>query len=64
LWIYDWASNSEHESSFDEEIDWEIEPVQRWVKGEKLLLEHIQDQSEFIGFASAYPAREIFHFLG
>lgn len=64
LWVLDWSSLSDEPAALEEDLDWEIEPVQMWVKGEKVMLEHIQPKSAFIGFANAYPVKEIFHFLG
>lgn len=62
IWIYDWSYEGE-ETDFEQDIDWEIEPVQKWVKAEPVTLADIQQLSAFIGYGSGYGVDEVLHYL-
>ena len=42
-----------------DEIDWEIPPVQYWVKGQELNRDQVDRVSHFLGFGSGFIAEEI-----
>lgn len=54
IWTYDWANEDDVPGSGghidpDNEIDWEIELVQRWMKGENLVLSDLVETCDLVG---------------
>lgn len=64
VWVDDLSSEPEEPESGedldpDDELAWQIEPVQMWAKGESVSLGFIETRSEFVGFGSGFVFEEV-----